>query len=113
MNKNLPIEIHATTAVMLAEVAADFLGYAASNASELAHTANQLFAHILFQKTLEAQFISGQSSETAERAYALAVEARECTSKLHQMLATVKAELAILVQVESQAERNRTGRHLN
>lgn len=110
---NTPAEIHATTAVMLAEVGADYLGYAASNASELAHTANQLFAHILFQKTLEAQFISGQSSETAERAYALALEARKCADKLHQMLMTVKAELALVVQVESRSDRNRTGKQLN
>lgn len=106
-------EIHATTAVMLAEVATDYIGYAATNAAELAHTANQLFAHVLFQETIEAQFISGQSSETAERAFALAAEARECSDKLHQMLAAVKAELVILVEVESQAERNRTGKHLN
>lgn len=113
MNKNLLVEIHATTAVMLAEVATDYLSYAASNADELTHTANQLFAHVLFQKTLETQFNAGASSETAERAYELALEARECTSKLHQMLAAVKAELVILVEVESQAERNRTGKQLN
>lgn len=105
-------EIHATTAVMLAEVATDYLSYAASNANELAHTANQMFAHVLFQDTFDRTPFTA-SSKTVECAFALAAEARECSDKLHQMLAAVKAELVILVEVESQAERNRTGKHLN
>ncbi|TAJ20774.1 MAG: hypothetical protein EPO47_05110 [Rugosibacter sp.] len=110
---NTLAEVHATTAVMLAEVATDYLGYAASNADALAHTANQLFAHVLFQKTLETDFNANPSSETAERAYALAQEVCKCADKLHQMLATVKAELVTVVEVEGQADRNRTGKLLN
>lgn len=110
---NTPAEIHATTAAMLAELGTDYLGYAASNADALAHSANQLFGHVIFQKTLETQFNANASSETADLAYSLALEARKCADKLHQMLMAIKAELVLVIQAESQAERNRTGKQLN
>lgn len=89
----------ATTAVALAEVSRDLLGFAARDAGDLADLAQQFVGYVM------------TNDDSLTRAFQLAAATAEHAARVRSMIEKIEPGLAELVAMDGQAQRTERGEH--